>query len=269
MKIATPNFTNKKELFQYLKANKAEIINLKKSATKYTDPSSYVGLDEISIKGENATGATGDTDSEIKRSIIGNTYYWLDSHDDVHVPKCFLASINSRGVSKISHLHDHIHQLTAKVGNFSSVYEKEFPWRELGVDLDGSTTSLVGDSTIKSILNPTIFNYYKAGEINQHSVGMRYIQLSLAINDPDEKDEYAEWLKVFPLLGNKERAEKQGYFWVVKEAALIEISCVLNGSNEVTPTLLSEQNPPLGSSSNKGPQESSQDKSFKSYYHLM
>jgi len=30
---------------------------------------------------------------------------------------------------------------------------------------------------------------------------------------------------------------EQGYFWAVKEAKLIEISAVLEGSNELTPTI--------------------------------
>ena len=38
-------------------------------------------------------------------------------------------------------------------------------------------------------------------------------------------------------LGNPEQAEEKGYFWLVREAKLIEISAVLLGSNELTPTL--------------------------------
>lgn len=241
MRIATPEFTSKRDLFDYLIKHKGEMIDLKKSETKNADS---VELFLSTSKAEAiATSAPEDTDSEIKRTVVGNTYYWLDSHGDVHETKCFLDSIKQRTANKISHLHDHIHQLTAKVGNFANVYEKEIAWRDLNVDKDGTTVALMGDSVIKRILNGTIFEYYKNGEIQQHSVGMRYITLDLAINDPEYKQEYAEWNRVFPKLGNPEKALQEGYFWIVKDAALIEISCVLNGSNEITPTLLPTSDP--------------------------
>jgi hypothetical protein len=66
---------------------------------------------------------------------------------------------------------------------------------------------------------------------------MRYIKLDLAVNDEDYKEEYAEWNKYINEIGNKEEAEELGYFWAVKEAVLIEISAVLMGSNELTPTI--------------------------------
>jgi hypothetical protein len=39
------------------------------------------------------------------------------------------------------------------------------------------------------------------------------------------------------LIANGEVADKKGFFWAVKEAKLIEISAVISGSNELTPTL--------------------------------
>lgn len=236
MRIATPEFATKRDLFDYLIQHKGEMIDLKKSEFKNADP---IELFSVRDKAETTViTAPDDNDHEIKRTVVGNTYYWLDSHGDVHQEKCFADSVKQRTATKISHLHDHIHQLTAKVGNFSSVYEREIAWAELGVDKEGTTVALMGDSAIKRVLNATIFEYYKNGEIQQHSVGMRYINISLAINDPEYKLEYAEWNRIFPKLGNPDKALEEGYFWVVKDAALIEISCVLNGSNEITPTLL-------------------------------
>ena len=37
--------------------------------------------------------------------------------------------------------------------------------------------------------------------------------------------------------GNQAAATELGFFWAVSEAKLIEISCVLEGSNTLTPTL--------------------------------
>ena len=73
--------------------------------------------------------------------------------------------------------------------------------------------------------------------MNQHSIGLQYVKIELAINDKDEKEEFKAWEKYFPLAINKSKAESQGYFWAVKEYKLLENSAVLFGSNELTPTL--------------------------------
>lgn len=237
MKIRLPEFSNKSELFNYLASNKEDIIELKKSELKECDSFSGLYTDSTVSKAADSSAVSKDTNTEINRTIVGNTYYWMDSHEDVHVTNCFGNSIKQRGVSKIQHLHDHVHQLDARVGKFSDVYEKQVPWTLLGVQKEGTTEALLGDTTIKRSLNKTIFDQYKDGEIDQHSVGMFYVTVKLAMNDPNHKEAYAEWLKVYPLLGNPEKAQQNGFFWIVYEAKLREISCVIAGSNEITPTL--------------------------------
>lgn len=238
MKIAVPQFKTNKELYGYLIARKQEMIDLKKSELKKADSVSFDVCEIKALATKAATQQKADSDTEIERTIVGNTYYWLDSHEDVHITNCFATSIQQRGAARISHLHDHLHQLDAKVGKFSDVYEQPVAWRDLGVDIDGETVSLMADSTIKSALNSKIFAMYKANEVDQHSVGMMYVSIDLAINDPERIKEYALWQSIYPMLGNKQKALDKGYFWVVKECKLIEISAVLNGSNEVTPTLM-------------------------------
>jgi hypothetical protein len=93
------------------------------------------------------------------------------------------------------------------------------------------------DSDIMKGYNATMFEQYKDDQVDQHSVGMMYVKMELAVNDPEYKEEFAEWNKHIDNLGNKEEAEKEGMFWAVYEAKLIEISAVLAGSNPITPTL--------------------------------
>jgi hypothetical protein len=85
--------------------------------------------------------------------------------------------------------------------------------------------------------NKQIFTMYKMNEINQHSVGMIYVNILLCVNDRNEKDEYKNWNKYFPMVINSEKALEQGYFFAVTEAKLKEVSCVIAGSNELTPTI--------------------------------
>lgn len=232
MKIAIPEFKEQRYLIDYLVKNKLELIDLKKSAIKQAD--SFGGLiAESGLVSKGITSDMIDSDEVIYRTIVGNTYNWMDSHDDVHLNNVFSQSIKDRN-GRIYHRHDHVPMLTAKVGKFSNIYEQVVNWTDLGVNKVGQTMALLGDSAIKKAYNQLIFDSYKDGEIDQHSVGMQYVKIFLAVNNKDNKEEFEIWNKYIGLLGNPEKATEKGYFWAVKEAKIIEISCVTDGSNELT-----------------------------------
>jgi hypothetical protein len=86
---------------------------------------------------------------------------------------------------------------------------------------------------------------YANGWVKNHSVGMRYVNLELAINSEAEYDkEYKErWDKYYPIVANKELADERGYMWIVSEAKIVEGSAVVMGSNSATPTLENKQEP--------------------------
>lgn len=220
-----------KEAIKKMVANKHELIELKKAEKKYTN-----GLNAVVKTGATIKGLYKDADDALDRTIIGNTYLWMDSHDDVHAKGCFAKSIKERQ-NKIFHLHDHEFKITSKVGEPINVYEKEIAWKDLGVNVSGTTEGLCMDTQIIKDYNAQIFNEYKKGNINQHSVGMIYMKIDLAVNDEDYEEEYKAWKDTIDSIGNKEVAIEKGYFWLVREAKLIEISAVLLGSNELTPTL--------------------------------
>ena len=230
-----PKFSTNKERIEWLIANKSELIEMKRASLKFTDLVTTPTNDNA-IKALNTSYKDDPKTGVIKRDIIANTYNWLDSHGDVHVGNTFGKSINERA-NKVFHLHDHKHEVTAKVGKFESIQEVSVQWSDLGVNKQGNTTVLLAKSNIKEGYNKDVYKQYLEGEIDQHSVGMRYIKLDLAVNDEDYKEEYEEWNKYIDEIGNKEEAEELGYFWAVKEAVLIEISAVLMGSNELTPTI--------------------------------
>tara|TARA_R110000782_G_scaffold72273_3_gene144786 strand:- start:2598 stop:3353 length:756 start_codon:yes stop_codon:yes gene_type:complete len=216
---------------------KSELIELKKAEIK-TVKGGLTTLSDCNVI--KTSKANEDTDKVLKRTIVGNTYMWMDSHDDVHSKGVFSKSIKERQNS-IFHLHDHKFEITAKVGEPTKVYEKELLWSDFGIDKAGSTTALLMDSEIYKDYNDKIFNEYKSGRINQHSVGMQYVKIDLAVNDDEYEEEYKVWQDNIESIGNKELAEEKGYFWLVREAKLIEISAVLLGSNSLTPTLENKQ----------------------------
>jgi len=234
-------FKTQEELFAYLHTNKSDLLEMKKASIKTFVQTPSLLVDETPFGIANkalTTSSSSDTEDVIKRTIIGNTYNWMDSHEDVHVGNTFGKSIGER-VGKIWHLHDHEQKLTAKVGTPTKVYEKAVKWSDLGINKAGTTIALMMDSNIEKSKNPTIFGEYKDGNIDQHSVGMYYVKIDLAMNsdNPDHAEAKKTYDQYIDLIGNKEEAEKKGYFYAVKEAKLIEISAVLEGSNVLTPTL--------------------------------
>jgi hypothetical protein len=233
MKVDFPTeLTGKSERLKWLVENKTRLIKHKKNEFKSTDAfqDSNLGLSKVY-----SSKAVDDTDDSITRTLVLNTYNWMDSHDDVHLDGVFTKSIQEN--NNILHLHDHEYKLTAQVGDVLKVYEQKIKLTDLGVDKAGSTTSLMMDTEIKKDYNPLIFSKYKQGKIQQHSVGMYYVKIELAINDPEEKVEFAAWEKYIGKVLNRDKAEEQGFFFAIPEAKLIEGSAVIRGSNELTPTL--------------------------------
>jgi len=136
-------------------------------------------------------------------------------------------------------LHDHIHKLAARVGVPYDIALEMLSYRELGIKGygKGTTQAVVMYSEISKRLNEEIFNQYKDGLINQHSVGLQYMNIKLAINNEDYKSEFAAWEDSYSKIINKEKADDKGYFWAVSQWKMVENSAVLFGSNEITPTL--------------------------------
>lgn len=223
-----PQFKHKKDLFDYLVKNKAELIEIRKSSRK-----EFVSGLPSYIPSINKGKVEVEETDVINRSIIGNTYYWMDSHKDVHVKGVFTKTIKENK-AKIRFTHDHEQTLMAKIGRFTDIVEKEVAWSELGINKLGNTICLIGEAQIEKAENEKIFKGYLNNEIDQHSVEMFYNKIELAINDKDYKEEYKSWTSVFPLLGNPVTANKEGYFYVVSDAKLRAISCVVEASNELT-----------------------------------
>lgn len=239
-----------KERIASVRANKEELTALKKAAIKNTD--AFAGPlviiagkpTEAAIKAVSPSAGSTDTETVIERTIIGNTYLWMDSHDDVHLPGVFSKSIQEQ--KKIFHLHDHLFQIAAQVGKAQLIEERAIDWMRLGVQKDGQTSALFMRSRIEKRMNPSVFEDYVSGEIQQHSVGMYYVKLGWAVNDPEDKEGFALWEMYLPKLGNPERALERGYMCLVYEAKLREISCVLAGSNELTGTIDEDSSTQMG-----------------------
>lgn len=239
--VEFPNkeFQTKEELFKALIDNKKELISIKKSTTKNADAVSFGYLDtSIKIDTNKEDIQSQMQNPEVLNvKVVINTTNFLDSHGDVHVNGLWNKSVKDN-VSFL-HLQEHEREFDKVITDSAKGYVQSMQWKKLGLPYEGKTEALIFESAIDKKRNEFMLNQYANGWVKNHSVGMRYVQLELAINTEAEYDkEYkALWDEFYPIIANKETADERGYFWVVKEAKIIEGSAVVMGSNSATPTL--------------------------------
>lgn len=237
-------FESKEELFKELKDNKSQLISLKKSETKNADALSFV-FSNSSSNETNKKESVSSNPNEITVKAVINTTNLLDSHGDVHLKGIWNKSVNDNKNKGFLHLQEHNRSFGNIISDNAKGSIEVMTWKELGQDFKGTTEALIFESKINKNRNPFMFEQYSNNWVKNHSVGMRYVSLELAINS-DEKyyiDEKEVWDKYYNEISNKEEADLNGYFWVVKEAKIIEGSAVVMGSNYATPTLENKQEP--------------------------
>ena len=229
-------FDSKEDLFKALVENKKELISIKKSITKNADAVSY-GYIETIKSGANKAIASADLPQELSVKVVINTTNFLDSHGDVHIDGIWNKSVKDN--KSFLHLQEHDRSFDKIITDNAKASIQSMTWKELGFSYSGSTQALIFESTIDKLRNGFMLKQYANGWVKNHSVGMRYVQIELAINSEADYDkEYKDmWDEYYPIIANKEVADERGYFWVVKEAKIIEGSAVVMGSNSATPTL--------------------------------
>lgn len=233
MRIKTPDFTAKKDIQAYIRANKSRLISQKCSSPVNSDVCSFAV--SLPIK-KSAVKSTDGTEGALRVKVVANTANWMDSHSDVILPGAVNESIEARK-GMIPHIHDHIHRVDAKVGEVADIYTEDVSLSDLGLNMQGETEALIFETDIIKSYNESVYNQYAENSIKQHSIGLWYDELDFASDDEDYEEEYKLWQAYLDQIINKEDAERQGYFWIVKKYTLIENSAVLFGANSLTPTL--------------------------------
>jgi hypothetical protein len=236
MKIEIDPLLQGKSLYDYLTANKSILIAQKKYELKRADGICYTKM-LLNDKGETIKAnvpAMEKTDNIEVTSVI-NSCLWYDSHGDVHLTGLWKKSLSEN--KDILLLQEHDMSFKGIITDEVDAYTQSIAWKALGVDKEGTTECLIFKSDISRNRNAYMFGEYQKGHVKNHSVGMRYVKIELAINDEDYKEEFAAWNKYIDQIANKETAEEAGYFWAVKEAKVVEGSAVPLGSNSKTPVL--------------------------------
>lgn len=236
-KINVPNFEDKADLFDFLIENKAALIAEKKYKVKHADAIFY---NRTTSAEKAAKGSDLSTAEAIRVKSVINTTNILDSHGDVHIPKIWNKSLREK--KNFYLLQEHKMNFENIISDEVKASVETMEFKNLGFKgLKGNTQALVFDSIVKRDRNEFMFKQYANGFVNNHSVGMQYVKMSLAINSEEHPEEFEVWNKYVDQVANIKDAEAQGFFWAITEAKIIEGSAVPMGSNHVTPTLSTEE----------------------------
>lgn len=232
-------FATKEELFKALKENKSSLISLKKSIEKRADSINYVNSINSDLTANKEENGTQTEVEKLQVKVIINTTNFIDSHNDLHINGIWNKSVSDNANKGFLHLQEHDRDFDKVISDNAKGYVESITWKSIGLPYSGKTEALIFDSIIEKKRNEFMFKQYSNGWVKNHSVGMRYVKIDLAINSESEwdKDEKELWDKYYTVVANKEVADERGYFWVVSEAKIIEGSAVVMGSNSATPTI--------------------------------
>lgn len=212
------------------KKNVSELIELKKSMYGIGQPH-YKRSDVYSFdfaKTENKMAPVTLNNNEV--FVVGNSVGFMDSHDDVSLRGSWTKTAQERG-NRVPILKDHNYSVNSAFAVNRGVIVTEMPIIELGYNSQGNTEVL--GATIEP--DEEMLMKYDKGIIKEHSVGLQYVKLALAVNNEEAEEEYRNWLSYREQVINGEKADELGYFFAVQEQKLIEISAVVFGSNSYTP----------------------------------
>jgi hypothetical protein len=245
--VTVPDFANKVKLYDWLVSNKSLLIAQKKSTIKHADAFSsklafILDDDKTVVTKADAIPVTA---TKIKVRSIINTTKLFDSHGDVHIDQLWNKSLKENKENYL--VKEHAFSFNGIISDNVHAFTKQMTWHELNFNYEGSTQALVYDSIIDQKdfglqetesykMRTEMQDMYRRGKVKQHSVGMRYVSLTLAINNDRYEEEFTNWEKYFEVIANKEDVLDAGYFYPVTQAKNIEGSAVVKGSNFATPT---------------------------------
>ncbi|MGG7470775.1 hypothetical protein ACVVIH_20485 [Chryseobacterium arthrosphaerae] len=244
-------FASKEELFKSLSENKHLLKSQKKLQTKHSDSVAY----SFAVNEKNEAVKSGEINvsevNTLRVKIVVNSCNLFDSHSDVSINGSW--NRTAKNNTRVLLLEAHKAQFDKIISDEIELKVESISWKDLGFDFDGKTDCLVFYATIRKDRNSFMFEQYAKGYVKEHSAGLRYVQIELAINSEAEwnKEEKEVWDKYYPQIANKEDVDQYGYFWAVIEQKLMEGSAVVFGSNFATPTISVE--PVTDTSTKKDP----------------
>ncbi len=231
-------FASKGEMFIALKENEKNLITLKKSNIYKSFDKGHISSKGFGFKNVEKTAPNS------AKAVINTTYY-LDSHQDVHLPGLWKKTI-SENKERINYMLNHSSSLNDVIvwGSDLKIYTKLINWSDVGKNYAGQTEGLIYEFEIRNVKHQKALEAIKEHRPLQNSVRMQYMDIALAINSNEYADLKYKQLydEIYPLIVNKEVADESDYFWVIKQARIMgEGSLVLDASNDATSIIYEPQ----------------------------
>lgn len=224
-------FTDKMDQTRFIKKHLEELIEIKKAEYKTNSQPIIQGL-----KTKEFTPMIEDITSDfIEVKSVINTTNIIDSHLDLHMPKIWNKTVKDNPYSH--HLKQHENKFESVISKKAKSYNENSNFNQLGLDVDFKTVANINQFVLERSKIPFMFDAYKNGDVDQHSVGMLYVDLDIAYYDEDSQKQMDFFNEMKSKCVNPDVADEYGYFWVIYEAKKREGSAVVFGSNSVTPTL--------------------------------
>lgn len=244
-------FDSRDEMFKALKANKKDILALKRSTVKHSE-GLRLDYDNLKIKQHDGAEATKGNPADINAEggyiyPVINTANFMDSHKDVHFDGIWDKSASEQD-GKIYYAINHKLEIGSIVAfpQDVKVFVEKMSWKDLGQPYEGKTDALIYQVKLKEYANKEAVDMIKGRLPVENSVRMQYVKVEMGINsgDPMYAEEKAYYDKHVSKIVNKEQVEEDGYFFGVSEAKIVkEGSMVLEGSNSATPILHPKSEP--------------------------
>lgn len=225
---------NRQERFDYLRANEKALKAEKMASIKHT--TGYSSYSECKITSEKAAGE--DDADNLTIDIAANTCMYIDDQYDALAVGGATKSINENlGRGMIYFLKNHGRRTDDIVGDVLDASYKRLKLSDFNIQSEKDIDVLVVKGCARRRRDEKTFNLYKDRMIKQHSIGIQYVKLQLAINDPTDTEHYKTWTATYDQIVNKEVADELGFYWYVTEFKFYEVSAVLWGSNDLTPVI--------------------------------
>lgn len=226
------SFTDKMDMVRFMQKSREELFALKKAEYKTkSEPVLKSGLfvKEYQPLIEDITG------DFIQVKTVINTTNVIDSHLDLHLQGIWNKTVKDNPFSV--HLKSHKADFEFVIADKAKSYNEKMNFKELGLDVDMEMDANINEFIMERKKLPLMFDAYKNGEVNQHSVGMMYVNYDIAWYDESSQKEMDFFNEMKAKSINPEVAEDAGYIWIVYEAKKREGSAVVFGSNSITPTI--------------------------------
>lgn len=252
-------FTDKMDLTRFIKSKRDEIFAMK--MMEYKTKSEPV-LDNTYFDKAFLPIIESITSDFIEVKTVINTTNIIDSHRDLHLPKIWNKTVADNPFSH--HLKQHENQFESVISKKAKSYNENMNFMDLGLRKNFATVANINQFILERAKMPFMFDAYKNGDVEQHSVGMMYVALDVAFYDEDSEKEMAFFEQAKAQAVNPEAADEFGYVWLVSEAKKREGSAVVFGSNSVTPTLwVRNYEPSKGTQYKDEPSEDTQKEQLK------